>query len=54
MRIALGRNAEEEVRENVHKVVEHLNGSCGLFFTNEEPNEIKKLVSKSKQSMHSL
>ena len=42
MALALGKTPEEEIKENISKVAELLNGSCGLFFTNEDENEVKK------------
>ncbi|XP_022650618.1 mRNA turnover protein 4 homolog [Varroa destructor] len=40
LRIALGRNAENEIAVNIHKVSERLIGQCGLLLTSECEDEV--------------
>jgi len=40
MRIALGRSKESEYKENLHLLTEVATGSRGLFFTNNDSDEI--------------
>lgn len=40
MQVALGKNSEEEIKENSTKLEKYLKGNCGLFFSNEEPDKI--------------
>ncbi|XP_035828563.1 mRNA turnover protein 4 homolog isoform X2 [Aplysia californica] len=42
MMLALGRTAEEEYRENLHKLTQHLQGQMGLLFTNATEKEVLK------------
>lgn len=42
MAVALGRNAEEEYRENLHKLTGKLRGETGLLFTNSTKEEVQK------------
>ena len=38
--LALGKSAEDEVTEGVHKLSAALRGQCGLLFTNRSKNEV--------------
>ncbi|KAH7830072.1 putative mRNA turnover protein 4 [Monocercomonoides exilis] len=38
--VALGRTRDEEIKENLHKIGEHLHGECGLIFTNRPRDEV--------------
>ena len=40
MAIALGRSAQDEYRDNLHKVSKRLQGQCGLLFTNKNKEEV--------------
>jgi len=40
MALAVGRNAEEEPKQNLHKLSEHLTGNAGLLFTNRKQKEV--------------
>ena len=40
MALAVGRNAEEEPRDNLHKLSEHLTGTAGLLFSNRKQKEV--------------
>jgi len=40
LQVSLGKNEEDEVKLNSHKLSKYLNGNCGLFFTNEEPEKV--------------
>ncbi len=40
MQVALGRNQEEEYRDNLCKLGEMLGGNCALFFTNRPKEEV--------------
>lgn len=40
MQVALGRNQEEEYRDNLCKLGEMLGGNCALFFTNRAKEEV--------------
>ena len=40
MQVALGKNSEEEIKENSTKLEKYLKGNCGLFFSNEEPDKV--------------
>ncbi|XP_059144649.1 mRNA turnover protein 4 homolog [Physella acuta] len=40
MQLALGRTADEEYRENLHKLTQHLQGQTGLLFTNSKEKEV--------------
>ena len=42
MAYALGRTAEEEYRENLHKISRRLYGQRGLLFTNKSQEEVVK------------
>jgi mRNA turnover protein 4 len=42
MQVALGRTPEEEAAENSCLVADHVQGSCGLFFTDEEPEKVQE------------
>lgn len=44
MSIALGRNPEEELKTNLHKISQHLSDQCGLLFTNKSSDEVKQYV----------
>lgn len=39
---ALGRTPDDEYRENLHKVANHLQGQMGLMFTNAKEKEVLK------------
>lgn len=38
--IGLGRNAEEEVQDGLHKITKHLKGQCALLFTDSTKDEV--------------
>ncbi len=40
LQIALGRNEEETFKNNSYKLSKYLNGSCGLFFTDKDPEYV--------------
>jgi len=40
MAIGVGRNPEEEPRDNLHKLSEHLNGTAGLLFSNRKQKDV--------------
>lgn len=40
MSLALGRSAEEEISDNLHKVTQALSGQRGLLFTNQTKEEV--------------
>jgi mRNA turnover protein 4 len=40
MALGLGRSAEEEPRDNLHKLSAHLTGSAGLLFSNRPQKEV--------------
>lgn len=40
LQIALGRNEEETFKKNTFKLSKYLNNSCGLFFTDKDPEYI--------------
>ncbi|KAI8764402.1 mRNA turnover protein 4 [Biomphalaria glabrata] len=40
MQLALGRTADEEYRENLHKLTQSLQGQTGLLFTNSTEKEV--------------
>jgi len=40
MALALGRIAQEEYKENLHRVSKYLNGQCGLLFTNQAVDDV--------------
>lgn len=42
MALALGKSAEDEVSEGLHKLSNVLRGQCGLLFTNRAKNEVLK------------
>lgn len=42
MALALGKNAEAELKENLHKVASRLTGSCGLLITKESEADVVK------------
>ncbi|CAL1538472.1 unnamed protein product [Lymnaea stagnalis] len=42
MQLALGRTEDEEYRENLHKLTQHLQGQTGLLFTNSKEKEVLK------------
>jgi mRNA turnover protein 4 len=44
---ALGRNIEEELEENLHKVSGSLHGEVGLLFTNRTLEEVKEFFEKN-------
>jgi len=37
---AIGTTPSDEFIPNIHKISQHINGSCGLLFTNREHNEV--------------
>jgi mRNA turnover protein 4 len=41
MQKALGRSPEEEHRENLHNLTDHMNGDVGLLLTDEAPEVVK-------------
>jgi mRNA turnover protein 4 len=42
LQVALGRTEEESHRINSYHLSEYMKGTCGLFFTNYEPDHIIK------------
>jgi len=40
LQLALGRNSENEIAENIHKVSERLLGQCGLLLTSKSEDEV--------------
>jgi len=42
MAIALGRTAEDEAKDNLHKLTKELRGQTGLLFTNATKKEVVK------------
>lgn len=42
MMVALGKSAEEEYRDNLHRVSKRLMGNVGLLFTNKTKDEVVK------------
>ena len=40
LQIALGRNEEESYKPNSYKLSKFLNNSCGLFFTDKDPEYV--------------
>lgn len=42
MALALGRIAQEEYKEDLHRVSKFLNGQCGLLFTNQPITDVMK------------
>ncbi|XP_078584945.1 mRNA turnover protein 4 homolog [Branchiostoma floridae x Branchiostoma japonicum] len=46
MSVALGRGAEDEYRENLHRVSQRLRGQTGMFFTNKTKEEVVEWFSQ--------
>ncbi|CAD5229431.1 unnamed protein product [Bursaphelenchus okinawaensis] len=46
MALALGRTAEEEIGDGLHKLAKTLQGQCGLVFTNEKDKEFVKFFTE--------
>lgn len=42
MRVALGRDEDEEYRDNLHKLALYLTGQVGLLFTNQPIEKVTK------------
>eukprot|EP00794_Sanderia_malayensis_P011913 gene11913-13147_t len=42
MAFALGKTKENEYKENLHRITEHLKGNVGLLFTNKSKDEVVK------------
>lgn len=40
LQIALGRNEEESCKKNTYKLSQYLTSSCGLFFTDKDPEYV--------------
>lgn len=38
--LALGRNKEEEIEDDLHHIAENLKGQCGILFTNKPKDEV--------------
>lgn len=38
--LALGKSAEDEITEGIHKLSAALRGQCGLLFTNRNKKEV--------------
>nr|CAG4645747.1 EOG090X0BJA [Lynceus sp. MCZ IZ 141354] len=50
MALALGRGAEDEVKENVSEISKRLRGQCGLLFSNEPKETILKFFEDYRES----
>ena len=57
--VALGKREEDEYKQNLHllskvifKYVQHLEGECGLLFTDKTPEEVLKYFSSSKSKAY--
>mmetsp|Transcript_38198 Transcript_38198/g.120303 ORF Transcript_38198/g.120303 Transcript_38198/m.120303 type:complete len:170 (-) Transcript_38198:92-601(-) len=50
MALALGRSPEEETKENLHQVTQHLNGTTALFFSSRPQTEITSFFDKYQES----
>lgn len=46
MALALGKTAEDECGDNIHKLSNQLRGQCGLLFTNSSKKEVLKFFKK--------
>lgn len=42
MALALGRTAEDEFKDDLHKLSKHLRGQTGLLFTNKTKEDVLK------------
>jgi mRNA turnover protein 4 len=40
--VALGRNKEDECKDNVHQIAKRLKGQCGVLFTDKPKDEVLK------------
>lgn len=40
MSYALGKSAQEEIQNNLHKLALKIEGQCGLLFTNKPVDEV--------------
>jgi len=49
MAIALGRSAEDEYRDGLHKISKRFVGQCGLMFTNRPINEVIQYFAQFKE-----
>jgi len=49
MAIALGRIAQEEYKEDLHRVSKFLNGQCGLLFTNQPVDDVVRYFKTLKE-----
>src|SRR3990167_7457490 len=43
-RIALGKDKTDAYKDNTEKISEQLKGSCGLLFSNEDPEILKEII----------
>jgi len=50
MALALGRIAQEEYKDSLHKVSKYLNGQCGLLFTNRANDEVIRYFKSLKEA----
>ena len=44
MKVALGKDAQDEYRDNLHKISRKLQGNVGLLFTNETKEDVIRFV----------
>jgi len=50
MALALGRIAQEEYKENLHRVSKFLTGQCGLLFTNQPVDDVVRFFKTMKET----
>lgn len=42
MAYALGKSAQDEIQNNLHKLALKIEGQCGLLFTNRSVNKVEE------------
>lgn len=40
MAYALGKSAQDEIQNNLHKLADKIEGQCGLLFTNKPVDDV--------------
>jgi len=49
MMLALGKTKEDEYKENLHLLNQHITGSCGLLFTDKDKQEVIDFIKNYKE-----
>jgi len=52
MQVALGKDKESEIKENINQLSQNINGNCGLLFTNEPESKVTEFFENYKESDH--